>query len=196
MALISQGLLSRDRQGAVFVSQESPKWLSTLLRQPRSRTPKLATRCELSPLTCEPAPDGSRHRLHGSPHACCQASAPQLLGELPHWLRNLLGRCIWPQFRARTCTARSISALHPRQIPDRCKRLRGRRHFAQAGMAMGVWILVSWAWPAQRRGRRSGLHKPTAALPSSASHSRESPGRPDGDTSHSKEWVNLFLCFR
>ena len=28
-ALISQGLPSRDRQGAVFVSQESPKWLST-----------------------------------------------------------------------------------------------------------------------------------------------------------------------
>jgi hypothetical protein len=27
--LISQGLPSRDRQGAVFVSQESPKWLST-----------------------------------------------------------------------------------------------------------------------------------------------------------------------
>ena len=29
VALISQGLPSRDRQGAVFVSQESPKWLST-----------------------------------------------------------------------------------------------------------------------------------------------------------------------
>jgi hypothetical protein len=32
VALISQGLPSRDRQGAVFVSKESPKWLSTRLR--------------------------------------------------------------------------------------------------------------------------------------------------------------------
>ena len=37
VALISQGLPSRDRQGAGFVSQESPKWLSAPIKSSAAR---------------------------------------------------------------------------------------------------------------------------------------------------------------